>query len=152
MLYYGLHYRNFITVLLDCQAEYWVVRAGEDIHGVLPMMSREGPYGTVWNSLPFYGSHGGVLAGSHEAAARLYEQYQQMTSAPSVAAATLVSNPFHLPEVARLQFDLVDNRIGQLTTIGGNDRTTTLSSTRSRARPPQHSQSRGFGRNHCGRE
>jgi GNAT acetyltransferase-like protein len=117
LLYYSMKYRRFLTELLGCRPIYWVAVRGEEVVGVLPIMSREGPYGTVWNSLPFYGSHGGVLATDPGAAEALYRQYNGMVATEGIAAATLVGNPFQAPDESLLEFDVVDQRVGQFLSL-----------------------------------
>src|SRR3954468_19561869 len=76
MLYYSLAYRDLLASHLDCEARYFAAVDGDGaVHGILPTMIRNGPYGPVVNSLPFFGSHGGVLADGEDAERTLWEAW-----------------------------------------------------------------------------
>ncbi|HXU87957.1 MAG TPA: GNAT family N-acetyltransferase [Methylomirabilota bacterium] len=117
LLYYSLAYRRFLCDLLNCRAEYLVATSGSRVVGLLPLMALDGPYGTVWNSLPFFGSYGGILADDAQTAGQLARRYDDLTREAGVAAATVVTNPFVPPEANRFPADTVDERIGQFTSL-----------------------------------
>lgn len=128
MIYYAWSYRTFLEELLSAKATY--LGAVDDagvLHGVLPLLGKEGPMGTVYNSLPFFGSYGGVLADVPDAAAALWNAYSEFISQEGVAAATVVINPL-LPQVTPAQWDYEDLRIGQFTELdfGNADRESEL--------------------------
>lgn len=54
-------YRRFLAELLDCQDVSLEVRADGVPMGFMPLMRKDGPYGPVYNSLPFAGSDGGIV-------------------------------------------------------------------------------------------
>lgn len=96
MLYYTLPYRDLIQAHLQCQADYFVAMDEDDeVRGILPTMTQDGPFGSVVNSLPFFGSHGGVLAETNEAASALWQHWAAI--AAQAAAATAITNPFNEP-------------------------------------------------------
>jgi hypothetical protein len=113
MLYYTLAYRNLVQEHLRCEADYFVaVDAGDAVRGILPTMSRPGRFGRVVNALPYFGSHGGVLADDPDAEAALWAHWNDV--AARAAAATVVLNPFGQqdPPVVWTHADL---RIGSMT-------------------------------------
>ena len=57
------------------------------IRGVLPLMCAEDELGKVYNSLPYYGSNGGVLADDQETAEKLVAKYNELALADDTAAA-----------------------------------------------------------------
>jgi hypothetical protein len=85
--------------------------------GVLPALVKEGPYGPVLNSLPFFGSYGGVLADGPEAEAALRAEYDRLAAA--CTAAVWVSHPF--TEVTPPAHTLTDERIAQWTPLVQGD-------------------------------
>ena len=119
LVYYSWHYRELLLRLLDCRAVYL---AAEDVDGrlvaVLPLMAANGVYGTVYNSLPFFGSHGGVLGTSVAATEQVRDAYSELLAGPNVIAGTVIPNPF---SAARPLFpsDFVDERIGSFTSLDG---------------------------------
>jgi hypothetical protein len=90
LFYYSTAYRRFLVELLGCSASYRVAVRGGEVVGALPLMAVDGRYGTVWNSLPYFGSHGGVLALNGDAAAALYEAYAALLETSEVVAATVI--------------------------------------------------------------
>ena len=118
LLYHSLRFRDFLVDLLGCQPRYAVAYAGGDIQGVLPVMSTDGPYGTVLNSLPYYGSNGGILATTAAAGDALVQWFDAMAGADGVAAATVIANPLD-PDARPPRHDMGDVRIGCLTPLGG---------------------------------
>ncbi len=128
MIYYAWSYRAFLGELLDARATYLgAVDDAGGLRGVLPLLGKDGPMGTVYNSLPFFGSYGGVLADAPEAATALWNAYDELISHEGVAAATVVINPL-VPQVMPVPWDYEDSRIGQFTELdfGSEDPETEL--------------------------
>jgi hypothetical protein len=117
LLYHRPAWRHLLRELLGCQEASLVARDGSgSIVGVLPLLSAEGRWGRVFNSLPFYGSNGGILAATAPAAEVLAQAYSQLAVQPDVASATTVDTP-GLPANA-VSANVGDSRIGQITPIG----------------------------------
>ncbi len=122
LLYHSLRFRDFLVSLLACDVRYVAAVVDSRIVGVFPLMAAEGPYGVILNSLPYYGSNGGSLVVEPSARDALHDWYQGVTDDASVAAATVVANPFdsHAPAVSH---DLFDERVGLVTALGQGDGT-----------------------------
>jgi len=117
LIYHSLAYRDLLIEHLGCRQEYLVAHAAGGVAGVLPLMWSGDDDGRVYNSLPFYGSHGAVLAGSTEVAAALIAAYDERATAPSTLAATMVANPFLDAEPPEPVHNLTDERISQVTVL-----------------------------------
>jgi len=117
LLYYSLKYKKLLEQLLGCEALYLLAMDGDAIKGVFPMMRIAGKWGWVYNSLPFYGSHGGILAEGEEIVSLLTDAYHQMLEREPVATATIISNPFHPAPCAQVRHHHRDERIGQMTDL-----------------------------------
>ena len=115
LIYYAPVFRRYLLAIVggDCRS----VLAYEDgrLAGVLPIVVKSGPYGAILNSLPFFGSPGGVLAASTTAADALLAEYDRL--AADVAVANWISHPF--VEVAPPRHTLTDERIAQWTDLTG---------------------------------
>lgn len=105
LLYHSLPYRELLLDQLGCEAEYLMALEGGEIRGALPTMRSGG----VLNSLPFYGSHGGVVG---DAGAALLAAWDERATDPTTRAATLVTNPFG-PERRAPAHDFTDERLNQ---------------------------------------
>lgn len=112
LLYATLKYRAFLKALLHCSDEYLLAVKGDRIEGALPLMKIEVDGKLIYNSLPYYGSNGGVTANSPEAARLLVEAYNERATRPNVTAATIVPNPFEAPVAGFVQTHR-DTRIAQ---------------------------------------
>lgn len=124
LVYATLEYRDFLRAAVGGEPLYLVAREGEKIVGVLPSFRLNHPrYGTVVNSLPWYGSHGGCLVpgGAHEAETRAALLREYRRAAASALAATLIVSPFEQREFETyreaLQPAAIDRRTGQLTRL-----------------------------------
>ena len=115
LFYYSIKYKLFLEELLDVESNYLlVVDETDTIQAVLPLMQKEGKFGTVLNSLPYYGSNGGIVSVNDEAYTLLLDYYYQLNK--EVAGSTYIMNPLeesHKP----LEYDILDKRIGQWTTL-----------------------------------
>ena len=117
LVYQSLKYKRFLKELLGCEEQYLVAREGGAIRGILPLMWAESSHGRVYNSLPYYGSHGGPLADCPRAAGALLRAYADIATADGIASTTMIENPFgtglpHLPPHTHVDF-----RLGQATSL-----------------------------------
>ena len=119
--YHSFRYHSFLLDLLACQCNTLVAHCGDEIQGVMPLMSTNGSYGTVFNSLPFYGSYGGVLAANADAARALWMAYGDLLAGSDVCSGTVVVNPFrsNLDSYRDAPVGLIDHRLLQYSTLEG---------------------------------
>ena len=115
LLYYSTKYKELLEEYLEVESEYLLaVDENENIQAILPLMKKEGKFGTIINSLPYYGSNGGILSKSNEAYELLMKHYYTLMQ--DVAGATYITNP--LKENNKiLENDIIDKRLGQWTPI-----------------------------------
>ena len=85
------------------------------IEAILPLLLKKGKYGNVINSLPFFGSNGGILSTNVEAEKYLFEHYYKMLLDYKVLSSTLISNPF-LHKI-KYKSDMKDKRLSQWTNL-----------------------------------
>ena len=121
LFYHSLRFRDFLVRLLGCEQHYGIALRGADVVGALPLMATEGPYGRVLNSLPYFGSNGGLLGTDPEAWALLRDWYASQHRAPGVAAATVIANPLDPGSSPAGDFDLEDTRVGHITPLEGDE-------------------------------
>lgn len=97
MLYHSLNYKNFLSsVLGDAEPLYLLGKQDGEIQAVLPLFARQGPYGTVLNSLPFFGSHGSLLSlpgCSLPLRDLVWQSFLGMQREPRIASSTLIETP-----------------------------------------------------------
>jgi hypothetical protein len=113
LIYYTAAYRRYLLAVAGGECRSLVAFRGGAVAGVLPLMIKDGPFGPVLNSLPFFGSNGGVLASGADAEAALIAGYDREAAAAS--AATWIAHPFM--DTATPRHDLTDERIAQWTVL-----------------------------------
>jgi len=122
LFYHTLEYKNFLQSLLFCEEEYYVAIKDKAIVGVLPLLKKHGKYGVVYNSLPYFGSYGGIVSTNEVAFNILLDKYNKIILADEVASSTMIHPTFndsHLKN--KVKHTLTDERIGLVTSIGKQD-------------------------------
>lgn len=117
LVYYTPAFRRYLLAVAGGECRSCLAFEGDRLTGVLPALVKDGLYGPVLNSLPFFGSHGGVLAVTSEAGAALRAEYDRLAAA--CTAAVWVSHPF--TEVTPPAHTLTDERIAQWTPLVPGD-------------------------------
>lgn len=116
LLYSSLKYRNFLLDLLNCDHSYLIARnLHGEIFGGMPVMSKDGPLGRVINSLPFYGSNGGIVSNSIAASEAIARAFEKMVDDPKTAAAVWIEHPFRKAPIMPSGATIFDERISQIT-------------------------------------
>lgn len=113
LVYASSRFRALLVALLGCTDISLAAIEGGEIRGVMPLLASDG----VLNSLPYYGSNGGVLADEPEAAAALIAAYNELARSVSTHAATVVENPFVPGDNRSLARTHGDERIAQWTDL-----------------------------------
>ncbi|RAP27580.1 hypothetical protein DID74_00305 [Candidatus Marinamargulisbacteria bacterium SCGC AG-333-B06] len=117
LFYYSVDFKKFLESLFDIESHYLIaIDNQEKIIGIFPLMIKNGRFGKVINSLPFYGSNGGILSSSKEASEALYSRYSKMINDPQFVAGTCIENPLN-PESIDYKYNYLDERVGQWTLL-----------------------------------
>ena len=115
MIYYTPQFQVYLARLSSAENCSLIALQGQQVVGLLPILSKMGPYGRVLNTLPFFGSNGGVLSSSSRVTNMLVDAYNSLVSDRDVALATWISHPFidfGIPE-----HEFVDERVAQWTPL-----------------------------------
>jgi hypothetical protein len=129
LLYASSGYRNLLRDVLNATPRYlYTMNPRGEVDGVLPaFVSPAGDHAPVLNSLPFYGSNGGIVGDCHrESSNRLVERFYDLARETACASATIISSPFDTLEMANwyrsnLEYDAVDERLCQVTSLEFDD-------------------------------
>jgi len=125
LIYASLEFRDFLTAVVPGEPQYLIARESSRIVGALPCFRVVRPgLGTVMNSLPWYGSHGGcTLSPQAPEGTRHYllDGYLALAGGADVLSSTLIMPPFEQPHLdeyrERLRPVATDVRIGQITEL-----------------------------------
>ena len=80
LFYASVKYLLFLEKILECKSYVLIVLVNNSIVGCLPLMYKDGKLGRVYNSLPFYGSNGGVISHCLDATNLLLKKYNLIQS------------------------------------------------------------------------
>jgi len=124
LIYATPQFRDFLKSAVHGEPEYLLAMENNRIVGALPFFRKTQPaYGTLINSLPWYGSHGSCVIAPDRTAARefLLKHYTHIIGAEDVFASTLILSPFEQSLIEQYQTitkpQYLDHRIGQITLL-----------------------------------
>lgn len=122
LIYYSIKFKQFLEKQTKSESIIFLaIDENDNIQGILPLMVKTGPFGKVLNSLPYYGSNGGILANLKEAKDLLIDKYLEIANSGEYAAATIIENPLDKDyPYDKIISDETEFRIGQLTNIAGS--------------------------------
>ena len=112
LFYYSPKHIEFIKYFTKSEQETVIAIKDGKVVGCLPMLSKNGKYGRILNSLPFYGSHGAILANSEDIEKNLLSYYTSLKT--EFLSSVVITNPY-LNEKSLKYGEVVDERIGQFT-------------------------------------
>lgn len=124
LLFTSPPYLELLKSFLKCEIEIIEVRKDNNIVGVLPLAFKKDPdYGCVCNSLPFYGSNGGMIVQNLEdknvIRTLLLKEFDFIIKERKCIASTIISNPLDYETndwlKQNLMYNSTDERIGQIT-------------------------------------
>jgi hypothetical protein len=113
-------YIDSLVQTIECEEETLIYEEEGEIKGVLPLLSKSGSFGKVYNSLPFYGSHGGVIAKTIGVAQSMYDHILAPSFGDGSKALLMISeNPFPpIHQTIDLPSNLIiEDRIIQVTPL-----------------------------------
>ena len=117
---------DLISDHLDASPGWIIAKNKIGISGALPFVqSKSGDLGTVFNSLPYYGSNGGVIQDVQDEQAKrlLVEAYFDYAHTQNACSATVITNPLimdHEIYESTIECFIRDERIGQITHLPEN--------------------------------
>ena len=134
LIYYSNNFRILLEKYVGCKTYYSLaINENEEIVGVFPLAIYESnKLGKVANSLPFYGSNGGVLLDEkltlkqeNNVISLLNDNVLKLINDQKCIASILITNPF-VENVenwfeSNLEYDFTEYRIGQITELPNNE-------------------------------
>lgn len=125
LFYHSLEFKDLVERELGQTPRYLLLKDGEQIRGILPCFLKDNPrHGNVLNSLPFFGSNGGILLDSeHDTPGNrklLLDAFLDLARSSGCISAVIITSPFEerFDEYRDgLKPDLMDQRIGQVTEL-----------------------------------
>jgi len=121
--FFSNKYRLLLKKFLKSDDYYFIALDGENILGVLPsFLKNNSEYGNILNSLPFYGSNGGIICDNSKPNVKieLLNKFYEVAIDNNCISSTIVTSPFekYLDFYENnSKYDYKDRRIGQLTKL-----------------------------------
>jgi hypothetical protein len=132
MFNHSIKYRNFLKLIFpEAEDIYFLAYKEDKLVAAFPTFVKYGPIGPVVNSLPFYGSHGGIVLRENlsldlelEIGAALIKAMRDHSSNIGAALSVVIESPLdNQKELYGKLFgtDITDQRIGQITEMPRKD-------------------------------
>lgn len=120
LVYAEPRFLDLITHHLCANLIWMVARRNSKIVGFLVFIVKDGPLGPVFNSLPYFGSNGGVIQAEEDIASKtaLIDAFYKMAINQGAVSATIITNPLENDAEfyeSKVKYDFRDERIGQIT-------------------------------------
>ncbi|QUC64453.1 peptidoglycan bridge formation glycyltransferase FemA/FemB family protein [Nitrosopumilus sp. K4] len=106
--YQSFKHIKFLESILQINAKFITAKDGENIIGVMPIFCKESKLGTVINSLPFFGSYGGIISKSIEVKKNILNFLNNYNKENDIISTVIISNPFEKSDVYDKNFKFVD--------------------------------------------
>lgn len=120
LFYHSTKYKDFLEDLLGCESQYLLAYDKDKLVAALPLMIKNGSLGKVVNSLPYYGSNGGIIGKSNIVSKDLLTEYHSIINQKDILSSTMVENPLD-KQIIIPTHNSTDMRIGQFTEIECNN-------------------------------
>lgn len=116
LIFHSPKYISLLETLTNSSHKLLAVIVENEILGLMPFIEKDGPFGKVINSMPYYGSHGGVIADDRHVEQQILEAFLNYCEKQKIVSATVIPSFFNenaalYEEI--LKPDFIDTRIGQ---------------------------------------
>jgi len=92
--YHSSRYLHFLKEILHAKISFVISKEKKELKGILPFFVKESVHGKVVNSLPFFGSYGGIISKSRDAQKQILERFNDFNEEAEVLSSVIISNPF----------------------------------------------------------
>ncbi len=106
--YQSAKHLKFLEKILKIKTEFIVAKDDNIMVGVMPFFSKKTKFGTVINSLPFFGSYGGIISNENEAKKNILKFLNQYNQESDILSSVIISNPFKNTDVYEKHFKFID--------------------------------------------
>lgn len=126
LFYHSVKYHIFLREYLSCKHVYFLAYDNNELVACLPFLYKESDKGSVFNSLPYYGSNGSFISLDNldldkkkEVFSNLYDNFITFSNNKNVLSSTIVDSPLNTASITHeiLGFEATDYRIGQITPL-----------------------------------
>jgi lipid II:glycine glycyltransferase (peptidoglycan interpeptide bridge formation enzyme) len=135
--FHSINHLKYLSNILNSKPKFIVVKEDQKIKGVLPFFSKKDKIGEIVNSLPFFGSYGGLIASENNVREVIIDELNEYNKMNEVISCTIISNPFdnnYSIYDKKFKFQTKENRMIQCTDISNHTEESLFSSFEKRTR------------------
>ena len=117
--YCSKNHLNFLEIT-GAKSQFITIHENKKLVGVLPFFSKKEKYGTVINSLPFFGSYGGTITKNKEYDKKILEELNRINKENDIISTVIIDNPFNQKaEIYKKYFKshIIEKRLTQATIL-----------------------------------
>ena len=93
--YQSVNHLKFLESILKLKANYISIKDKNKLVGVMPYFEKKEEYGIVINSLPFFGSYGGIISNSSEIDKKILDELNSINKEKDILSSVIIDNPFN---------------------------------------------------------
>lgn len=134
--YQSAKHLKFLEDLLDSKAMAISAKENDELVGILPFFVKETKYGNVLNSLPFFGSYGGILSNHYEVQKNILELLNNFNKENELLSSVIIANPFKNNEAYNkiYKHDIKEERLIQCVSLKNKSQDTLWNELEQRVR------------------
>lgn len=106
--YQSEKYLNFLERLLRIKTEFIIATENKKMIGVLPFFRKKTKFGIVLNSLPFFGSYGGIISENIEAKKNIINFLNEYNKENDILSSVIIANPFDSSEIYEKHYEYIE--------------------------------------------
>ncbi len=118
--YHSSKFLRLLEKLLGAKTGAIEIKEKGVLIGILPYLIKKTKFGNIINSLPYFGSYGGVLTQTNENAKKILEKFNDVNKEKDVLSSVIIGNPFktnHEIYEKYFQHNFTDSRTTQCTKL-----------------------------------
>ncbi len=93
--FHSKNHIKFLESILGIKASFATVRENKELVGIMPFFEKKGEFGSIINSLPFFGSYGGPISNETKIDEKLLEKMNLVNKENDVLSSVIIDNPFY---------------------------------------------------------
>jgi len=94
IFYQSARHINFLEDLLDTTSNFFSIKENGQLKAVMPFFIKSSSHGKVINSLPFFGSYGGLVSENQHYGKKILEYFNEYVDDEDILSSIIISNPF----------------------------------------------------------
>ena len=103
--YQSIKHLKFLECILKENVQAVTVKKNNELKGIMPFISKKTKFGQVINSLPFFGSYGGIIAQDTKIKKEIINFFNEFNKKNDILASVIIENPFEIETYYKKYFN-----------------------------------------------